>query len=62
MRERIFHITVNGRDEWREPAGQRSVFEVQHRLATEQFPGASVRVREQFLGGARPSLRAAAEE
>lgn len=62
MRERIFHITVNGRDEWREPAGQRCAIELQHRLATEQFPGSSVRVRECFLGGARATLRTPEEE
>jgi hypothetical protein len=61
-RERIFHITVHGRDEWREPAGQRCAIELQHRLATEQFPGTSVRVREQFLGGAKAKLRAPEED
>ncbi len=61
-RERIFHITVNGRDDWREPAGVRCAIELQHRLATEQFPGASVRVREMFLGGAKSTLRAEEEE
>lgn len=62
MRERVFHITVNGRDEWREPAGNRCAIELQHRLVTEQFPGASVRVRERFLGGAKASLRPVEEE
>lgn len=56
QREKIFRITVNGRDEWNEGAGQRTPEEVQHRMATEQFPGKSVRVREQYLGGAKAKL------
>jgi hypothetical protein len=62
VRDLIFHITIGGRDEWREPAGQRCAVEVQHRLATEQFPGKSVRVREQFITGAKPSMRVVEEE
>lgn len=56
-RERVLHIVINGRDEWREPAGSRVALEVQHKMATETFPEArSVRVREQYLGGAKAKL------
>ena len=32
------------------------MLEVQHKLATDMFPGQSVRVREQYLGGAKGKL------
>jgi hypothetical protein len=56
-RERVFNVTVNGRDQWNEPAGTRTAVETQHRMATEQFPGARVRVRECYLGGAKAKLK-----
>lgn len=54
-RQRVFKITVNGRDQWKEEAGNRSVVETQHKLATEMFPGSFVRIQEIYIGGARPS-------
>lgn len=52
-RKRVLKITVGGQSSWTEDAGGRTVLEVQHKLATEMFPGKSVRVREQYLGGAK---------
>lgn len=57
-RKRVLRIVVNGTDEWTEQAGDRTVMEVQHRLATETIPGAFVRVWEQYLGGAKVKTEA----
>jgi hypothetical protein len=46
--ERVFHVTVNGQQEWTEPADDRSMAEFQHELATERFPGKLVRVEQKF--------------
>lgn len=51
-RKRVFHVSVGGRESWKEDAGSRTVLEVQHQLATESFPGQFVRVIEQYIGGA----------
>ncbi len=61
-RKRVFSISVNGQQEWKEDAGNRTVLETQHQLATESFPGSSVRVRELYLGGAKARLVAEDEE
>ena len=60
-RQRIFKICINGTDEWVEQAGNRTVLETQHRFSVE-MPGAFVRVREQYLGGAKAPLKTEDEE
>ena len=51
--KRVFRITINGTDQWVEPAGTRTVVETQHFMATEAHPGCFVRVQELYLGGAK---------
>ena len=60
-RRRVFKIIVQGRDEWLEEAGSRTVLETQHALS-QKFSGQSVRVIEQYLGGARAQLPVEEEE
>ena len=55
-RQRVFKIVINGLQEWVEDAGNRVAIEVQHKLVTTMFPGKSVKVIEQYLGGAKPKL------
>ena len=52
-RQRVFRVTINGIHQWTEDAGSRSVFEFHHNLSTGKYVGCSVRVQEQFLGGAK---------
>ena len=61
-RQRVFRIVINGKNEWREDAAGRNLLEVQHKLATEVFKGCSVRVQEQYLGGAKSKLEVEDEE
>ena len=61
-RQRVFKIVINGLQEWVEDAGNRVGLEVQHKLATTMFQGKSVRVIEQYLGGARPKMAPVEEE
>ena len=56
QRQRVFRVCVDGTHEWTEDAGHRSLYEFQHKLATERFVGSHIRVREQFLGGAKAKL------
>ena len=51
--KRVFRITLNGLEEWVEDAEGRCMVEVQHKLATGMFKGSSIRIREQWLTGAR---------
>lgn len=57
-RLRVFAITIDGGKtlERREQAYNRVDIEVQHRLATVEYPGAFVRVVEKYIGGAKPSI------
>ena len=63
-RIRVFDIIVNGGSmlERREQAYNRVALEVQHNLATVEYPGAFVRVIEKYIGGSRPSIKEESEE
>ena len=61
-RQRVFKIIIQGLQEWVEDAGTRVGLEVQHKLATTMFQGRSVRVIEQYLGGAKPKMAPVEEE
>ena len=60
QRQRVFDITINGKDTRREDARGRVALEVQHDLAVET--GAYVRVEEKYIGGARASRVEADED
>lgn len=49
----MFRVVIDGTHEWQEDAGDRSLYEFQHRLAIITYPGSSVKVTEQYLGGAK---------
>ena len=58
----MFRVTIDGTHQWTEDAGSRSVFEFHHNLSTGKYVGCSVRVTEQFLGGAKSKLQPVEEE